>query len=328
MPIWTLPRESYIWKWRRKMGKYIVTNGQNIYDVALHLYGSIEGIVDLMMNNVNLSLADVLTSGDELVFTDDYIINSEIVAYFRMNNIIPANGERNVYFKSPGYKRLIDFTIQREKTSIDLGLSGEGILQIDWGDNTELQLTELKGKPTFLHHHFNSLISENRKIRIFGDVRLQELNLSLLETLSIHLFQPLYAEQLILRNCCRDIGFIVMLNGTYKADLTGISCQNLLPLLELKSLKELDLTNAEIHQDSLDNYLISLVKKYYGRRNCTITLTKKPSGEYQEPQRDSQQRYILSSGMEAIWVLTNEPAWNEGGFWRFNINDKIYTTEP
>ena len=31
------------------MGKYIVTNGQNIYDISLHLYGSIEGIVDLMM---------------------------------------------------------------------------------------------------------------------------------------------------------------------------------------------------------------------------------------------------------------------------------------
>ena len=28
------------------MGKYRVVAGQNIYDVALYLYGSIEGVVD------------------------------------------------------------------------------------------------------------------------------------------------------------------------------------------------------------------------------------------------------------------------------------------
>ena len=33
------------------MGSYRVVAGQNIYDVALHLYGSVEGIVDLLVNN-------------------------------------------------------------------------------------------------------------------------------------------------------------------------------------------------------------------------------------------------------------------------------------
>ena len=50
------------------MGRYRVIAGQNIFDVALHLYGSIEGIVDLMMNNADLSLATVLTVGQELVY--------------------------------------------------------------------------------------------------------------------------------------------------------------------------------------------------------------------------------------------------------------------
>ena len=36
------------------MGNYRVITGQNIYDVALHLYGSIEGIVDLLVNNPDL----------------------------------------------------------------------------------------------------------------------------------------------------------------------------------------------------------------------------------------------------------------------------------
>ena len=48
------------------MGSYRVVAGQNIYDVALHLYGSVEGIVDLLVNNPALSLETELCSGQEL----------------------------------------------------------------------------------------------------------------------------------------------------------------------------------------------------------------------------------------------------------------------
>ena len=56
------------------MGKYRVVAGQNIYDVALYLYGSIEGVVDLLINNPDLSFATTLTAGRELVYTDDFVI--------------------------------------------------------------------------------------------------------------------------------------------------------------------------------------------------------------------------------------------------------------
>lgn len=46
------------------MGKYRITAGQNIYDVAMYLYGSVEGIVDLLINNPGLSLDDTLKSGE------------------------------------------------------------------------------------------------------------------------------------------------------------------------------------------------------------------------------------------------------------------------
>ena len=62
------------------MGRYSVIAGQNIFDVALHLYGSIEGIVDLMMNNPDLSLDTTLTVGQELVYTDGFVINADVVA--------------------------------------------------------------------------------------------------------------------------------------------------------------------------------------------------------------------------------------------------------
>mgnify|MGYP003254322819 CR=1 FL=1 len=51
------------------MGNYRVITGQNIYDVALHLYGSIEGIVDLLINNPGLSLETELRTGQELTYT-------------------------------------------------------------------------------------------------------------------------------------------------------------------------------------------------------------------------------------------------------------------
>ena len=51
------------------MGSYRVVTGQNIYDVALHLYGSVEGIVDLLVNNPALSLETELCSGQELTLS-------------------------------------------------------------------------------------------------------------------------------------------------------------------------------------------------------------------------------------------------------------------
>ncbi len=53
------------------------------------------------MNNPDLSFDSRLCSGDELLFTDDYVINEDILSYNRLNRITPANGERNVYMKEP-----------------------------------------------------------------------------------------------------------------------------------------------------------------------------------------------------------------------------------
>lgn len=81
------------------MGNYRVITGQNIYDVALHLYGSIDGIVDLLINNPGLSLETELRTGQELTYTDGFIINADVVAYNEMHGIVPSNGERHVYPK-------------------------------------------------------------------------------------------------------------------------------------------------------------------------------------------------------------------------------------
>lgn len=306
------------------MGRYIVTTGQNIYDVALHIYGSIEGIVDLMMNNTALSLCETLKAGDELLFTDDFVINNDIVSYYRMNSIVPSNGERTVYFKNSVYHKLIEIYINCKITTVQLDISGTGVLEIDWGDNSAMQVVKLSNQTKTIHHFFDNKIHTRRKICFYGDADFNLLDLSGLNPDSIFLLQPLYIERFSLNEGKAGIDFIRLFEGTFKIEMKKIRSSSLLPLIKCKKLMELDLSGGIFDQIVIDEYLISLVKEHYGRRNCTVTLTSRPSGEYHEPMRDANNNYIINYGMEAVWLLVNEPSWNEGGAWKFTIAGEVY----
>jgi hypothetical protein len=121
-----------------------------------------------------------------------------------------------------------------------------------------------------------------------------------------------------------NIDFIYLFEGTFRIELKKLRSNNLLPLVKCKKLMELNLSGGTFDQVVIDEYLISLVKEHYGRRNCQITLIGRPSGEYQEPMRDSDNNYIINYGMEAVWLLVNEPAWNEAGKWKFIIAGEVY----
>lgn len=117
-----------------------------------------------------------------------------------------------------------------------------------------------------------------------------------------------------------------MVTGIYSLNLSGLSCGNLKPLVECRELMEIILTDARIKPTVLDEWLIAMVERYGNRRNCEVTLTSVPTGDYQEPARNADTgKYIITSGMEAIWVITHEESWNEGGKWKFIINDKEYS---
>ena len=100
----------------------------------------------------------------------------------------------------------------------------------------------------------------------------------------------------------------------------GIEFHHLIPLL--------DLVAARLKPTVIDRYLTILVERYGDRRNCTAILPTAPTGTYREPDRDAETgRYRIASGMEAVWVILHEPAWNEGGAWKFIIDDITYTVE-
>jgi len=300
------------------MGKYNVTSGQNIYDVALHLYGSIEGIVDLLMNNTSLSLNDQLNIGQELLYTDDFVINADIVTYYRMHNITPSNGERNVYFKEINEPRIIEIAVKKGATLVNLSISGEGEIYIDWGDNTPIELYSLPDKLTIKNHLFDNTVPTTRKIRIYGEnYNFKQMSLDKLPIENLYFIKPVQIEKFKISDVKIDLSFISLLHDVYEIKLPEVKTKSLLPLLPCKNLMELDLTDIIIDQNTLDEYLISLVNNYNGRRCCKVILTTYPSGRYQKPEKDGNQKYIIRTGMEAIWVIRHEPAWNQGGMWQF-----------
>ena len=306
------------------MGSYRVVAGQNIYDVALHLYGSVEGIVDLLVNNPALSLETELCSGQELAYTDGFVINADVVAYNEMHGIVPSNGERHVYPKYFTGPFTAAFLLPPALVSAECKVSGTGTLEVDWGDDSAVETVILGHTPCTLRHTFDRRV--RRKIRWFTDAEFRYMDWSGLQPSSVVLLRPLHVEELILRDCTPALDSFGILSGTYRIDLSGIMTDNLVPLAGCHNLMELDLSGARIKPAVIDKYLTSIVEHYGNRRNCRMTLPTAPTGTYKEPGRDETTgRYRITSGMEAVWVILHEESWNEGGAWEFIINNKIYT---
>ena len=308
------------------MGKYRVIAGQNLYDIALHIYGSIEGIVDLMMCNTDLSLDTMLKVGDELIYSDDFIINADVVAYNEMHGIVPSNGEHHVYPKVFTRPLAVAFSLPTQILSVQCSVSGVGTLEIDWGDNSDTEVITLTDKLQLLKHIFDNKVRKRRRIRWFTDAYFKQVDWSELQPTSVVILRPLPIEELTIKDATLTLDSLQMVTGIYSLNLSGLTSGNLKPLVECRKLMTLNLTDARIKPTVLDEWLIAMVERYGNRRNCEVTLTAVPTGTYQEPARNADTgRYNITSGMEAIWIITHEESWNGGGKWKFIINDKEYT---
>lgn len=309
------------------MGKYIVIQGQNIYDVALHIYGSIEGVTDLMVNNENLSFATDLKAGDELVYSDDYKINQEVVSYYLTHSITPASGEQHVYPKSFTLPKTIEVYTSNKEIGVEFSVSGSGKIEIDWGDNSEVQVIALSDKVAVIKHLFDSSIGGKRCVSMYMQGYVKLLDISELRPIELYMLKPLEIERFSICNATLNLDALPMLGNVFAITLDGIKTLDLTPLVGLKNLISLSLMQAVFRQPTIDAYLIRLVERHDNRRNCKVAMTVQPSGEYREPRKNSNNRYLPASGMEAIWVLTHEVAWNEGGSWEFIINETTYKYE-
>lgn len=77
------------------MREAIVSEGQNILDLAVQYYGNIEAVFDLIDDNpdVIVNLDYVAKAGDKILIDETKIINKDVVKYFTDKNIRINNGQ-------------------------------------------------------------------------------------------------------------------------------------------------------------------------------------------------------------------------------------------
>ena len=291
------------------MGIYTVKPNQNLFDVALHLYGSIEGLFDLLISNPELNMTSDLVYGQELIYHEDFILNESVVSEFKKQNITPSSGARKVYFKRPGEDLIFLVGVNADMVFTSFKVAGEGTMIIDWGDNTELERVQLTVVVQSIEHYFDNE-TEKRRIRIYGDT--QTLKFTQLDTTGLGgaliLCKPVVVDEYACTNRGYSLVGLSMFEGTYKINLHSTTIDSLLPIGDM-SLQELDLTDVRfLHDNTVDDYLEYIVSHHADRRPCTIWLTTEP----------------LERGYAAINTILNEPEWNISDTWKFYINNQLY----
>lgn len=299
------------------MATYIVKPGQNLFDVALHLYGTIEGLFDILISNPDINMNSELAYGQELEYHEGFVLNESIVNEFKNRELVPAGGARKVYFKEPDEDLLMIVGPNPESRLVTFQAAGEGTMIVDWGDNTDLERITLTTSQKTIEHYFDSEV-DKRRIRIYGNN--ETLKFTYLDTSgiggSLVLTRPIVVDDYSCLGKSFWLTGLALLQETYKVSLKRCIVADLLPLAGM-DLQELDLTDVEYVTDNvLDDYLEYIVANYEvypssgkkDRRPCTVYLTTEPSAR----------------GYAAIDTILNESEWNVSDTWKFYINNELY----
>jgi len=289
------------------MATYTVKRNQNLFDIAIELYGSIEGLYDLMISNPEISMDMDLTAGMELEYHDYFVINESIVNEIKTQGYNPINGERHVYLKHPGLQEIFQIVVPAKVESSDFVISGDGIMYVDWGDNSDIEAISLSHTVKTISHYFDSVV-EKRVIRVYGSFSILSWYATHING-QIYVLYPVTVDEFTYKANEYSLEGLFLFNGTVDVDLTGMHISDLSPIYGM-SLQTLDLRNVIFDNGVLDAYLQNIVSHYGTRRNCTVYLSTEPG----------------SAGMAAIQTIINEASWNSSGAWVFNINGTIYTT--
>ena len=289
------------------MATHKVTAGQNIWDVSIQLYGTIEGVFDLLISNPSLGLNTALVPGTELEYHDFFVVNKDIVSALVSENIVPANEQRNVYHKTTNEQLVFICHIPSSQDCADLSVAGSGTMVIDWGDNSELEVVGLDEQVRRLQHYFDNNVG-SRKVRIYGSFDLSYLDTSKL-TGNLFPVRPIIVEEFVSRANSNSLQGLFLYKQTNKLDLQYMFISDLSPIYHVNAsvidMRYVRFANVSV----LDDYLSHIVSHYEDRSGCTMYLDTIPS----------------KAGMRAIETIIGKPEWNQNGKWEFVINDKVYT---
>lgn len=283
--------------------------GQNLWDVAVMLHGSVEGMFDLLISNEWLNMTTELNAGMELEYHDYYKTNEGIAEKIKEQGYVVANGERHVYHKETDLPLVFVLAISDNSTErMSFGVSGEGVMVVDWGDNTDLQTITMTDSVSRVEHWFDDKV-EKRRVRVYGDFEIDTFDAEGIPG-TVYPMRQVTLDKFICHENKYPLDGLLLYEGTSVVDLRGSKVVDLAPIRDM-SLQTLDLRDAYIGSDAIDDYLEHIVDNYGERRNCTVLLMTEP-GE---------------AGMAAIQTIINEESWNQDGPWIFNINGVIYQHE-
>ena len=289
------------------MAQYIVQPSQNLFDVAMKLYGSIEGIFDLLISNQWLTMGSQLTTGMVLEYHEEFVVNQTIIDNINSQGLTPANLERHVYFKETQSHPVIIILADKDAVGLSFVAGGEGDMIIDWGDNTDLETITLSHDNATFEHYYDNVV-DVRRVKIYGDFKLTYLDSTNL-TGPFIVLSPVYVDEFVSKSNGYALNGLFLFEGTYSVKLRGGNISDLSPIADM-SLMTLDLTGVDFDDVSvLDDYLEYIVSHHEDRRGCTVYLTTEPT----------------ERGMAAISTIINEEAWNTPSKWTFIINGNTYT---
>ncbi len=290
------------------MATYTVKPNQNIFDVAIMLHGSVEGLFDLLISNEWLNMTTELKAGMNLEYHEFYKTNEGIVSEIADQGYLAANGERHVYHKSTELPLVFVFAIADNDTErMWFSVSAEsGSMLVDWGDNSDMEEITLSTTATRVEHWFNDKV-EKRRVKVYGNFELNTFDAEGIPG-TIYTMRTVTVDEFSNRKNKYPLDGLLLFEGTYSVDLRYAKVRDLTPIGDM-SLQMLDLRGAEIGSDAVDDYLTYIVDNYGSRRDCTVLLTTEPS----------------AIGMAAIQTIIGEQSWNQSGHWVFNINGTIYT---
>lgn len=151
---------------------YKVKPGQTLYDVAVNIYGTIEGLFDLIITNSDKNMMSDLKAGDELEYHEEYILQQAIAKQIGDKKIKIANGSNNTIPSTFNEMPKIILKVNSSEDSISLNMIGQGAMIIDWGDlsPTKEHTFEINREEHFTHNFEN--VDEEHVVRIYGDFSL------------------------------------------------------------------------------------------------------------------------------------------------------------
>lgn len=287
------------------MAVYKVKKGQNIFDVAVSLYGSVEGVFDLLISNETLGMNSELNEGDELNYHDYYKINPSVVKNLSSSNTVIANGERKCSYKNTNEPLCAVIKMNDGATCFLVVVAGHGTITFDWGDNGGFEEIELTNRETEIAHYFNDE-QKSRRVRVYGNFELYFLDESKVDGTTF-LVSPIVIEEYKSENNDNGIQSLSLFSTTYSVSIAGKTIDTLLPLGNL-SLSDLDLRGCIMPTESFTEYVKYIVGNYGNRRPCLV---------YVDGVVEDEAKSYMD-------VILGEESWNVSGSWQFIINGEEY----